>query len=78
MGMEAAGWILGGWFVVALIVSLVAGRILRHTTTAMDQGDLNEVITRRKVLRYLRQGKPKAKPAVTTGPVTDLEQRKAQ
>jgi hypothetical protein len=63
MGMESVAWFVAGWTGVALVVSLILGRMLQHTTTAMDDHELNEVVTRRQVLRYLRHGKPAVKTA---------------
>lgn len=79
MSMESITWIVAGWTGVALVVSLILGRMLRHTTTAMDDQELNEVVSRRQVLRYLRHGKPAARAAMpAAGLAVAQERRKAR
>jgi len=58
MDMETIGWIAAVWLMVSVAASLILGRMFRHTTTAMDESDLNEVMTRQRVVRYLRKRKP--------------------
>lgn len=59
MDMAMIGWIVLGWFAVAIIVSLALGGILRQSQVTHD--DLAAAASKRKVMRYLRM--PAAKSA---------------
>jgi hypothetical protein len=58
MDMETVGLIVAGWVAVALIVAVALGSFLREVNAAMDEDEVTEVITKKKVLRYLRSHKP--------------------
>ena len=60
--METLGWIVIGWFAVALVVSLALGGFLREVNAAADETELEQVTSRRQVLRYMRTHKPAKKP----------------
>ena len=52
MDMVMVGWIVTGWFAVALIVSLALGGVLRQAHVTDD--DLVVAASKRKVMRYMR------------------------
>ena len=52
MDMAMVGWIVTGWFAVAVIVSLALGGILRQAHVGDD--DLVVAASKRKVMRYMR------------------------
>lgn len=58
MDLATIGWIVMGWVIVSMAVALVVGRVFRHTTVDVDERNLHAVLTRRRVLRYLRDRKP--------------------
>jgi hypothetical protein len=58
MDMETVGWLVLGWFTVALVISLVLGGFLRKVNTTLNQDDLDVVASRQKVMRYMRGRKP--------------------
>jgi hypothetical protein len=60
--METLGWIVIGWFAVALVVSLALGGFLHGVNAAADEAELEQVTSRRQVLRYMRTHKPAKKP----------------
>ena len=52
MDMVMVGWIVTGWFAVAVVVSLALGGILRQAHVGDD--DLVAAASKRKVMRYMR------------------------
>jgi len=60
MDMATVGWIVLGWFAVALVVSLALGGVLRQAHITDD--DLVEAASKRKVMRYMRV--PGTKPVI--------------
>jgi hypothetical protein len=54
--MMSIGWFLLAWLVVSLVVSVVLGQLLRHNSAAVDQ-EADDVVNRKKVVRYMRQHK---------------------
>ena len=66
MDLGTVGWLVLGWFTVALIISFALGGFLRQTSVNMGETDLAEGITKSKVVRYMRGRKPKVALASTT------------
>jgi hypothetical protein len=59
MELGTVGWVVLGWFAVALIISFALGGFLRQSGVNMDEEDLAEGISKQKVVRYLRGRNPK-------------------
>ena len=53
MDLATIGWILAGWTLVAIVVSLVTGRMFQHASTA--EAELDQAVSNKQVVRYLRQ-----------------------
>jgi hypothetical protein len=66
MELGTVGWLVLGWFAVALIISFALGGFLRQTSVNMGETDLADGITNTKVLRYMRGRKPKVTLASTS------------
>lgn len=58
MDMETLSWMVVGWFVVSIGISLVLGWFLREVNAAAEEPELDQVLSQRRVLRYLRGHKP--------------------
>lgn len=72
MEMATLGWILAGWFAVSIVVSLFLGRFLREVNAEAGESDLNQVLSRRQVVRFMRGRKPAVaavRPAVQSGKI---------
>jgi hypothetical protein len=66
MDLGTVGWLVLGWFAVALIISFALGGFLRQTSVNMGETDLAEGITKTQVVRYMRGRKPGVAPASTS------------
>ncbi len=64
MDMETLSWMVVGWFVVSIGISLVLGWFLREVNAAAEEPELDQVLSQRRVVRYLRGRKPSEKPGV--------------
>ena len=53
MDMGTVGWVVLGWFAVALVLSLALGGFLRKVNETPDEDDL-AAASRQKVMRYMR------------------------
>lgn len=60
MNMEMVGWIVLGWFVVALVVSIVLGGFLSQSKATRDEVDFATAASKSKVMRFMRI--PAARP----------------
>ena len=72
MSMETLGWIVGGWFVVAFIISLAVGGFMRAVNEGADDSELAQMASQRRVVRYLRGRKA---DAASQAPVTRAANR---
>jgi len=54
MELQTVGWILAAWFGFSVVVSLALGWFLREVNASADESELNQVISHRRVVRYLR------------------------
>jgi hypothetical protein len=59
MELGTVGWLVLGWFAVALIISFALGGFLKQTSANMGETDLAEGISKQQVVRYMRGRKPK-------------------
>lgn len=63
MDLGTVGWLVLGWFAVALILSFALGGFLQQTSVDsvnnVGETDLAEGVTKSKVVRYMRGRKPK-------------------
>jgi hypothetical protein len=59
MELGTVGWMVLGWFAVALIISYALGGFLKQTSANTGESDLAEGISKQKVVRYMRGRKPK-------------------
>lgn len=63
MELGTFGWVMVGWFAVSVVVSLTVGWFLREVNATADDSELDQVLSRRRIVRYLRRRKPDHKPA---------------
>lgn len=76
MDMEMAGWIAIGWFVVALVVSVALGGVLRQVNSGPDEDDLASAMAKRKGMRFMRNSlRLAAVRSPRTSPVSDTGKR---
>ena len=54
MNMEMVGWIVLGWFVVALVVSIVLGGFLSQSKATREEVDFATAAAKSKVMRFMR------------------------
>lgn len=54
MNMEMVAWIVLGWFVIALLVSIVLGGFLSQSKATRDEVDFASAAAKSKVLRFMR------------------------
>jgi len=54
MDMGTVGWIVLGWFSVALVLSLVLGGFLRKVNEALGEEDIAASTSRQKGMRFMR------------------------
>jgi len=54
MDMGTVGWVVLGWFAVALVLSLALGGFLRKVNETPGEDDLAIAASRQKVMRYMR------------------------
>lgn len=74
MDMETLSWMVVGWFVVSIGISLVLGWFLREVNAAAEDPELDQVLSQRRVVRYLRGRRP-AEKAGTESPRRDKTRR---
>jgi len=67
MELQTFGWILAVWFAVSVVVSLALGMSLREVNASSDQSELDQVLSRRRVVRYMRGRQTGRKPAAAAG-----------
>ena len=76
MELQTLGWIVAGWLAASIAVSLALGWFLREVNTAADESELDQVLSRGRVVRYLRGRKPDRKPAVVRNKPADEKIRR--
>ncbi len=64
MDMETLSWMVVGWFVASIGISLVLGWFLREVNAAAEDPELDQVLSQRRVVRYLRGRKAAEKSGV--------------
>jgi len=74
MELQTVGWILAAWFGFSIVVSLALGWFLREVNASADESELNQVISHRRVVRYLRG---KAGRAVVENEADAVDESKA-
>jgi hypothetical protein len=58
MDLGIVGWIVLGWFAVALVLSLALGGFLRKVNETPGENDLAVAVSKQKVMRFMRDLKP--------------------
>ena len=78
MDVGIVGWIVLGWFAVALVLSLALGGFLRKVNETPGEEDLAVAASRQQVMRYMRGKKPaNARTHVVTPRIRELGKRTA-
>jgi len=54
MELQTLGWILAGWFAVSVVVSLALGWFIREVNTSPEEAELDQVLSQRRIVRYMR------------------------